>query len=48
VTVPALGLKLLQAEMEALARMIPGLAPLPEMVLRCDAEIEADFDNMPV
>lgn len=37
-------LDLLLAEMHALAAMMPG----HEMPPRADAEIEADFDNMPV
>lgn len=42
----AAGLGLLLAEMQALAQMLPGgTAPLPE---RDQAEVEADFDNMPV
>lgn len=42
----AAGLGLLLAEMQALARMMPGNpAPMPE---RDQAEVEADFDNMPV
>ncbi len=40
------GLRLLAAEMQALAAMLPGMAePAPAQT---DAEIEADFDNMPV
>ncbi len=37
---------LLQAEIEALARIIPGIGtpPAPET----DAEVESGFDNMPV
>lgn len=43
------GLSLLRAELEALAVLMPGLAPvLPAAETRTDAEIEADFDNMPV
>ena len=42
----AAGLGLLLAEMQALARMMPGSpAPVHE---RDQAEVEADFDNMPV
>jgi hypothetical protein len=37
-------LELLQAEIKALAAILPG-QPAPE---RSDAEVEADFDNMPV
>jgi len=45
------GLKLLAAEMEALSHMLPGVPgadPQPNPESRTDAEIEADFDNMPV
>lgn len=38
-------LSLLLAEMTALSAMIPGLHP---QALRTEAEVEADFDNMPV
>lgn len=38
-------LSLLLAEMTALSAMIPGLQP---QGLRSEAEVEADFDNMPV
>ncbi len=42
----AAGLGLLLAEMQALAQMMPGSpASVPE---RDQAEVEADFDNMPV
>ena len=47
----AVGLKILAAEMEALSHAIPGLVGAePQAVVegRTDAEIEADFDNMPV
>jgi hypothetical protein len=47
----AVGLKILAAEMEALSHVIPGLVGAePQAVVegRTDAEIEADFDNMPV
>jgi len=47
----AAGLRLLAAEMQALARMMPGLtAPsvLPSSALPSDPEVEAEFDNMPV
>ncbi len=39
------GLSILLAEMTALSAMIPGLQP---QHLRTEAEVEADFDNMPV
>ena len=43
------GLRLLAAEMEALTQIIPGFGlPLTETAPRSDAEIEADFGNMPV
>lgn len=42
----AAGLGLLLAEMQALAQMMPG-APVP-LAERDQAEVEADFDNMPV
>jgi len=45
------GLKLLAAEMEALSHLMPGVPgadPQPNPESRTDAEIEADFDNMPV
>ena len=45
------GLKILAAEMEALSHVIPGLVgaePQAGVEGRTDAEIEADFDNMPV
>ncbi|NGM47724.1 hypothetical protein G5B31_19505 [Rhodobacter sp. SGA-6-6] len=38
-------LSMLLAEMTALSAMIPGLKHPP---LRSEAEVEADFDNMPV
>lgn len=38
-------LSTLLAEMTALSAMIPGLQP---QHLRTEAEVEADFDNMPV
>ena len=38
-------LSMLLAEMTALSAMIPGLQP---QRLRSEAEVEADFDNMPV
>lgn len=42
----AAGLRMLAAEMQALAQMMPGASgPSHDMT---DAEIEADFDNMPV
>ncbi|CAM8648147.1 hypothetical protein MCEREM30_02305 [Paracoccaceae bacterium] len=46
-----MGLKILAAEMEALSHVIPGLVgaePQAGVEGRTDAEIEADFDNMPV
>ena len=43
----AAGLQLLAAEMQALAQMMPGVAA-PQTTSQTDAEIEADFDNMPV
>ena len=43
----AAGLKLLQAEMEALAQLLPGGSPVPHQP-KPDTETEADFDNMPV
>jgi len=50
------GLRLLLAEMTALATLIPGaevmaevLAPVdPEAAARTEAEVEASFDNMPI
>lgn len=42
----AAGLRLLAAEMQALATMLPGMATPPPA--QTEAEIEADFDNMPV
>lgn len=42
----AAGLQLLQAEMQALAALVPGITPAAAR--QTDAEIEADFDNMPV
>jgi hypothetical protein len=42
----AAGLRLLLAEMQALAQVMP--APHAEHGVQSDAEIEADFDNMPV
>lgn len=41
------GLKILAAEMQALTRLMPGIAH-PAEAGPSDAEIEADFDNMPV
>ena len=40
------GLRLLAAEMQALASMMPGLAA--PSALPSDPEVEAEFDNMPV
>lgn len=42
----AASLRLLQAEMQALAALVPGVAP--QVPSQTDTEIEADFDNMPV
>lgn len=42
----AAGLRLLAAELQALAHLMPGLATPSH--LPSDQEIEADFDNMPV
>jgi hypothetical protein len=45
------GLKILAAEMEALSQVMPvlvGAEPQAGVEGRTDAEIEADFDNMPV
>ena len=42
----AAGLRLLQAEMQALAALVPGLSG--HSPSQTDTEIEADFDNMPV
>jgi hypothetical protein len=44
ITLQQQGLALLLAEMRALAALMPGERPRPPS----DAEIEADFDNMPV
>lgn len=43
----ASALRLLQAEMQALAQMMPGGAAA-QHASKPDNEIEADFDNMPV
>ncbi|TXI04518.1 MAG: hypothetical protein E6Q73_03045 [Pseudorhodobacter sp.] len=43
----AAGLRLLAAEMQALSQMMPGLGGTAGQDAT-DAEIEADFDNMPV
>ena len=46
-----IGLVLLQAEMQALTQVLPGTAaPARSEVelARVEAEVEADFDNMPV
>ena len=46
------GLRLLLAEMSALATLMPGAgnaAPAdPDAEARTDAEVEASFDNMPI
>ena len=42
----AAGLRLLAAEMQALAHLMPGMAGVAHAPT--DAEIEAYFDNMPV
>lgn len=42
----AAGLRLLAAELQALAHLMPGLATPSRMP--SEQEIEADFDNMPV
>jgi hypothetical protein len=44
----AVGLRLLAAEMEALAHLMPGSSDTNLAPSATDAEIEADFDNMPV
>lgn len=44
----AVGLRLLAAEMEALAHLMPGSSEAVLPSPATDAEIEADFDNMPV
>ena len=43
----AAGLKILAAEMQALTQLMPGMAH-PAGEGPSDAEIESDFDNMPV
>lgn len=43
----AMGLQVLAAEMQALSRLIPGMV-YAEGHAPTQAEIEADFDNMPV
>lgn len=43
----AAGLKILAVEMQALTQLMPGMAHPAEAPMT-DAEIEADFDNMPV
>lgn len=45
-TAQAAGVQVLEAEMKALAMMMPGAAPAGD--LPSDAEVEAGFDNMPV
>jgi hypothetical protein len=43
------GLTMLLAEMQALSRLMPGAVPHDAQAeLRHDAEVEAEFDNMPV
>ena len=42
----AAGLRLLQAEMQALMSLVPGLQGVAPA--HTQAEVEADFDNMPV
>ncbi len=42
------GLRLLLAEMQALTQVLPGRALTGVEQRTTDAEIEADFDNMPV
>lgn len=44
----AAGLRLLAAEMEALASLMPGRGGAAHHHAPDQAEIEADFDNMPV
>lgn len=44
----ASGLRLLLAEMQALTQVMPGRALTEAERLATDAEVEADFDNMPV
>ena len=44
----AVGLQLLAAEMQALSQLMPGMAGLAPGHLQSEAEVEADFDNMPV
>ena len=41
-------LRLLYAEMQALTQVMPGRAPTEAERMAEAAEIEADFDNMPV
>ncbi len=42
------GLRLLAAEMQALALLMPGAVHSAAPSTKTDAETEADFDNMPV
>jgi hypothetical protein len=42
------GLKLLLAEMQALAALLPAAVPPKSTAANIDAQIEADQDNMPV
>lgn len=46
----ALGLKVLQAEMEALSQVLPGATHAQSEAERVatEAKIEADLDNMPI
>jgi len=48
VTAPAVGLKVLLAEMQALSHVIPAGQETPEQRAAHEAAVEADFDNMPV
>lgn len=48
VTAPTIGLKVLLAEMQALSHVIPGSQETPEQRAKHEAEVEADFDNMPI
>lgn len=46
-----IGLALLQAEMQALTQVLPGTAAPAHSeaeLARAEAQVEADFDNMPV
>lgn len=48
VATQAASMRLLEAEMQAMAQMIPGAEPKDGQTLPTDDEVEEGFENMPV